>query len=236
MTEKGLSNFKEKISLLLARKKLSQREFAKRVGVDESSISCYLRGKRIPRSGILSRIAKELEVTTDYLLGDDEGLVRNKPEENRIQNKRTRGIPEDNMLNRNVKAYAQAARTVALHLDRFCDITLPYDEMIADAARQAAKEIERLESCPKCIYAYDGEVIEYCVQGPCPNYRSVEDIRAAAIKTRFRAIKEAATPEEIVLQLNANTGRFCPYSYTRKQDECCKPCGSCIRDWLMQEI
>lgn len=44
-----------------------------------------------------------------------------------------------------VKRYATAARAIALHLDRFCNRAMPYDEMIADAARKAAEEIERLE-------------------------------------------------------------------------------------------
>lgn len=40
--------------------------------------------------------------------------------------------------------YAQAARTIELYLREFCDKKLPYDEMIADAARKASAEIERL--------------------------------------------------------------------------------------------
>lgn len=44
-----------------------------------------------------------------------------------------------------VKRYATAARAIALHLDRFCNRALPYDEMIADAARKAGEEIDRQE-------------------------------------------------------------------------------------------
>lgn len=43
-------------------------------------------------------------------------------------------------------------------------------------------EIERLKECPKCVYEYDGEVTEYCVQGPCPNFKTVEQIKAEAYK------------------------------------------------------
>lgn len=31
-------------------------------------------------------------------------------------------------------------------------------------------EIERMKECPKCVYEYDGEVIEYCIQGPCSHF------------------------------------------------------------------
>jgi ketopantoate reductase len=44
-----------------------------------------------------------------------------------------------------VKRYAQSARTIALWLDDYCDATLPYPEMIADASRKAATEIDMLE-------------------------------------------------------------------------------------------
>lgn len=43
-------------------------------------------------------------------------------------------------------------------------------------------EIERLKECPKCVYEYDGEITEYCVQGPCPNFKTVEQIKVEAYK------------------------------------------------------
>lgn len=45
-----------------------------------------------------------------------------------------------------LELYATAARVIALHLERFCDESLPYDQMIADAARRAGAEISNLES------------------------------------------------------------------------------------------
>lgn len=52
---------------------------------------------------------------------------------------------------KDIDVYAQSARVIVLHLDRFCDKGLPYGEMIADAARKADaelakkdKEIERI--------------------------------------------------------------------------------------------
>lgn len=47
--------------------------------------------------------------------------------------------------------------------------------------RQKA-EIERLKKCPKCVYEYDGEVVEYCVQSPCSNFKTVEQVKAEACK------------------------------------------------------
>ena len=42
-----------------------------------------------------------------------------------------------------LELYATAARVIALHLERFCDESLPYDEMIADAARKAGEKLQK---------------------------------------------------------------------------------------------
>jgi hypothetical protein len=42
--------------------------------------------------------------------------------------------------------YAAAARVIGLHLREFCDESLPYDEMIAEAARRASDEVEQLRA------------------------------------------------------------------------------------------
>ncbi len=51
-------------------------------------------------------------------------------------------------------------------------------------------EIERLKECPKCVYEYDGEIMEYCVQGPCPNFKTVEQIKGEAYKAFAKRIKQ----------------------------------------------
>lgn len=51
-------------------------------------------------------------------------------------------------------------------------------------------EIERLKECPKCVYEYDGEVTEYCVQGPCPNFKTVEQIKVEAYKEFAEKLKK----------------------------------------------
>lgn len=51
-----------------------------------------------------------------------------------------------------------------------------------DLINRQKSEIERLKECPKCVYEYDGEVTEYCVQGPCSNFKTVEQIKTEAYK------------------------------------------------------
>ena len=51
-----------------------------------------------------------------------------------------------------------------------------------DLINRQKAEIERLKECPKCIYEYDGKTTEYCVQGPCSNFKTVEQIKSEAIK------------------------------------------------------
>lgn len=57
--------------------------------------------------------------------------------------------------------------------------------------RQQA-EIERLKECPKCVYEYDGEIMEYCAQSPCPNFKTVEQIKAEAYKEFAKLLRQQA--------------------------------------------
>lgn len=63
--------FNERLSMLLRRKELTQKELAEKAGVTEAAMSHYLKGDRTPRAAVLARIADALEVTTDYLLGGE---------------------------------------------------------------------------------------------------------------------------------------------------------------------
>ena len=65
-----MSVFSERISELMKSSGLSQKELAAKAGVTESAMSYYVKGERMPRSDVLTRIAKALETTTDYLLGN----------------------------------------------------------------------------------------------------------------------------------------------------------------------
>nr|DAP55430.1 MAG TPA: hypothetical protein [Caudoviricetes sp.] len=59
-----------------------------------------------------------------------------------------------------------------------------------DLINRQNAEIERLKECPKCVYEYDGEVTEYCVQGPCSNFKTVEQIKTEAYKEFAEKLKE----------------------------------------------
>lgn len=53
-------------------KKLSQTEFAKIVGVSQTTVTAWETGKAEPSSSAITRIADYFDVSTDYLLGRPE--------------------------------------------------------------------------------------------------------------------------------------------------------------------
>ena len=57
-----------RIALLRVEKCWSQAELAKRIGVSTSAVGMYEQGRREPSLMILVHLARELDVTTDYLL------------------------------------------------------------------------------------------------------------------------------------------------------------------------
>ena len=70
-----MSVFSGRLSELMKRNRLSQKELATKAGVTESAMSYYVKGERTPRSDVLARIAKALGTTTDYLLGNTSEAV-----------------------------------------------------------------------------------------------------------------------------------------------------------------
>ncbi len=58
------------------------------------------------------------------------------------------------------------------------------------AANSYKSEVERLRETPKCIYAYDGETMEYCVEGPCSAEKTIEEIKSEARKEFAERLKE----------------------------------------------
>lgn len=67
-----------------------------------------------------------------------------------------------------------------LHTDTSPSCTEALRSYALDLINRQKAEIERLKECPKCVYEYDGEITEYCVQGPCQNFKTVEQIKAEA--------------------------------------------------------
>ena len=59
-----------------------------------------------------------------------------------------------------------------------------------DLINRQKAEVERLKECPKCIYEYDGNTTEYCIQEPCSNFKTTEQVRAEAYKEFAEHLKE----------------------------------------------
>lgn len=82
---------------------------------------------------------------------------------------------ENEKLRETVDKYATAARVIALHLKPFCDESLTYDEMIADAARKASDELEQVKrerdvvvSDLETVMAYGNfDACQLCKNGQC---------------------------------------------------------------------
>lgn len=70
-----------------------------------------------------------------------------------------------------------------------------------DLINRQKAEIGRLKECPKCVYEYDGEMTEYCIQGPCPNFKpvyvsadlTIKQIKAEAYKEFAERMRECCT-------------------------------------------
>ena len=61
-----------RITELLNKRGMTQKELADLAGVTEATISRYVSGDRMPKSQILSNMATALKTTSDYLLGNEE--------------------------------------------------------------------------------------------------------------------------------------------------------------------
>lgn len=70
-------------------------------------------------------------------------------------------------------------------------VNIAFKNALALITRQRA-EIERLKECPKCVYEYDGEITEYCAQSPCPNFKTVEQIKTEAYKEFAKLLRQQA--------------------------------------------
>lgn len=58
-----------RIKKLRVSQKITQNDFASRLGVTKSAISSYENGSRLPSYDILIKISRIFKVSTDYLLG-----------------------------------------------------------------------------------------------------------------------------------------------------------------------
>lgn len=76
-----MSVFSERINLLMNQYHLTQKQLADKAKVTEAAMSYYVKGERTPRSDVLGRIAKALDTTTDYLLGNSNDLTDQSSEQ-----------------------------------------------------------------------------------------------------------------------------------------------------------
>lgn len=70
-----MKKFKERVKSLMKRDNISQKELAKLSGISEASVSRYLSGDLRPRMDILTNIAKVFNVSTSYLVGEEDNVV-----------------------------------------------------------------------------------------------------------------------------------------------------------------
>lgn len=63
--------FNERLANLLNEKKMSQRELASKININEAAMSKYVNGSRKPRMDILVNIARELNVSVEFLTGNE---------------------------------------------------------------------------------------------------------------------------------------------------------------------
>lgn len=80
MHEKN-SNLGTRINEMLVNRHMTQKELAQKAGITEAAVSHYIKGDRIPRSAVLSKIAMVLDTTSEYLL---EGIPQNCADELRF--------------------------------------------------------------------------------------------------------------------------------------------------------
>lgn len=66
---KEMSTFTDRLSLLLEKNNMTQRELSERIGVTTATLSRYVSGSRLPNSDTIANIAMALHTTSDYLLG-----------------------------------------------------------------------------------------------------------------------------------------------------------------------
>lgn len=70
--------FGKRLAALLKEKGMQQQVLAARAGVTEAAVSHYIKGDRVPRASVLSRIADALGTTSDFLMNGKEPASENE--------------------------------------------------------------------------------------------------------------------------------------------------------------
>lgn len=64
-------SFGERMSALLRKKHMTQKQLAKLIDTTEVSISRYVNNNRVPKGDMIAKIASALDTTSDFLLNDE---------------------------------------------------------------------------------------------------------------------------------------------------------------------
>lgn len=94
----------------------------------------------------------------------------------------------DEEIIRALECHINAEDCVGCEMFGCCDEII-LAERVLDLINRQKAEIEKLKECPKCVYEYDGKVMEYCVQSPCSNFKTVEQVKAEAYKEFAERLK-----------------------------------------------
>lgn len=70
----------EKLNILLTRKNIRRVDFADSVGITYRAFAYYMSGTRFPRKSVMGRIAKQLDLTPEFLLDESLDLELTKEE------------------------------------------------------------------------------------------------------------------------------------------------------------
>ena len=66
-----MSNFSKRLDYILLEQGITQRRLSEMSGITEQTISRYVNDERVPKATEIVKIAKSLNVSIDYLLGQD---------------------------------------------------------------------------------------------------------------------------------------------------------------------
>lgn len=64
----------EKLDILLNRKRIRRVDFAESVGITYRAFAYYMSGTRNPRKSVMERIAKQLDMSPEFLLDEKQDL------------------------------------------------------------------------------------------------------------------------------------------------------------------
>ena len=77
-----MEDFRKRVKFLMEKDGINQKELARLSGISEASVSRYLSGDLKPRMDILTNIARVFNVSTSYLVGEEDKVIeRNAYEE-----------------------------------------------------------------------------------------------------------------------------------------------------------